>query len=99
MSNIALALLSLPLSSASVERVFSEMNWAKNKARNRLLVEDTKKLLLVKVCLLNVRVHGTKCVPSPSMLGRFDSSIYKGNNNEEIAFVNLNDDDDEHKGG
>lgn len=50
-SKLALALLSLPFSNASVERAFSMFNITKNKLRNRMCTSTAESILRVKYSL------------------------------------------------
>lgn len=58
-ASLALALLSLPFSSASVERIFSQMNVVHSKLRNRLNVRSVEALLQIKYGL---KLQSQTCV-------------------------------------
>ena len=58
LSKFAMKLLSLPHSTAAVERIFSSVNMVKTKARNRLTVNNLKGRLLSKQA---VKKRGSCC--------------------------------------
>lgn len=58
-ASLALALLSLPFSNASVERIFSQMNVVQSKLRNRLSVRSVEALLQIRYRL---KLQGQTCV-------------------------------------
>jgi hypothetical protein len=71
------AVLSLPISNASVERAFSVMGVVKSKLRNRLLIETTAAVLKIRYGLLR---RGETCKnfePPKRMYDLFDNSIYE----------------------
>lgn len=75
-AKFALALLTSPVSNASVERAFSIHNVIKNKLRSRLSLEMLQSLMMVRSTLH--RVHGS-CVkfnPSSTMLKMFNVKMY-----------------------
>ncbi|KYN02588.1 hypothetical protein ALC62_06588 [Cyphomyrmex costatus] len=79
---IALKLLSLPLSNAVVERVFSIINLIKTKIRNRMKVQTLEALLLIRIYFSN---HNICCcrnfLITEKMYDLFNYSIY--DNKEE----------------
>ncbi|KYM96015.1 hypothetical protein ALC62_13334 [Cyphomyrmex costatus] len=79
---IALKLLSLPLSNAVVERVFSIINLIKTKIRNRMKVQTLEALLLIRIYFSN---HNICCCRNflimEKMYDLFNYSIY--HNKEE----------------
>jgi hypothetical protein len=72
-AKLALALLSLPLSNATVERVFSHMSIVKSKLRNRLQVSTVESILTVRYSL---REQGgcSSFAPSDKMISMCSSS-------------------------
>lgn len=75
-SNLALALLSLPFSNASVERAFSIVNVVKDKLRNKLLVKTIDAIVRVRFSVEN-KCHTFR--PTPAMLRKFVSEVvYSG---------------------
>jgi hypothetical protein len=74
--DLVFAALSLPISNAAVERLFSLMNVVKTKLRNRLHVTTAAAILRVRYGLL---LRGQNCstfIPSSDMLKRFNSQMY-----------------------
>ena len=74
LSYVALALLSLPVSNAACERVFSSVHLIKTKQRNRFSTKGVASLITAKEGLSGQCMN---FMPSSDMLKRFDSSIYK----------------------
>lgn len=70
-SDIAKNLLCLPISSADCERIFSQVNIIKTKARNRFKVENVEKMIQVKQGFSEVGCNSF--VPSQEMLKKFNS--------------------------
>lgn len=92
LSEFALRLLSLKISNAVVERIFSIMNATKTKVRSRM----GQSML---VALIRIKVHNsvekqccTSFVPSKQMLNLFDSKIYDFDKKLKIA--NFDDSND-----
>lgn len=69
-----LLLMSLPISNAVVERVFSIMNATKTKVRNRMKTEMLSALLRIKVHLTSKCCNDFVC--TKEMFERFNNSIY-----------------------
>lgn len=73
----ALRVLSLPISNAVVERVFSYMNIVKSKVRNRMGVPLLAAILRIRIHFLSVLgVCCYKFTPTSKMFELFNSSIY-----------------------
>lgn len=75
-SKFALAVLSMPLSNATVERAFSIYSIIKNKLRNRLSLEMLQHLMLVRYSL---KINYKSCVtftPTDAMLKKFTNEMY-----------------------
>ncbi|KYN14500.1 hypothetical protein ALC57_13294, partial [Trachymyrmex cornetzi] len=81
-TKLVLALMSLPFSNASVERIFSIINIIKDKLRNRMSVETADTILRIRSNLPN------GCIafePTEDMLNKFNSeTMYSSNFVEEI---------------
>jgi hAT family C-terminal dimerisation region len=54
LSELALSFLSLPSSTASLERVFSMWSFVHDKSRNRLSTDKSEKLIYIYHCLKNI---------------------------------------------
>lgn len=91
-STLALALLTLPVSNATVERAFSNHNCIKTKLRNKMHVETAEAKMRIRYSL---RRMNTTCVlfkPTREMLRRFTSQIYvssstQGGNEEQFGII------------
>ena len=78
-SDLALAILSTPVSNASVERLFSVMNIVKSKQRNAMSIGMLEAILTVRSYLSNFRQTCTTYEVSDRMLAAFRSDvIYAG---------------------
>ena len=86
LSNLAFTMLSLPVSNAAVERVFSSVNLIKTKLRNKLSTEDVAKLIFVKQSL---KGDCTSFEPSDEILKHFNFHMY-----DNEAVTNLNSESD-----
>lgn len=76
LSNFALRVLTLPVSNAVVERVFSVMNTTKTKLRNRMSMDMLVALIRIKI---HCRVKKMCCInfkPTKEMLNLFNNSMY-----------------------
>ncbi|KYN02291.1 hypothetical protein ALC62_06893 [Cyphomyrmex costatus] len=84
-SKLALALLTVPFSNASVERAFSIVNIVKDKLRNKLEVKTIDAILRVRFLMEN------KCdnfEPTPLMLKKFVSEVvYTGDISDEALNI------------
>ena len=78
LASFAKTLLSLPISNASVERIFSAMNLIKVNRRNRISSQTLANLIMTKEF---VAESGSCCdfVPTASMYNCFNSSMYETN--------------------
>ena len=82
LSSLALSLLSLPYSNASIERIFSQMNVVHSKLRNRLSVRSVDAILQIRYGLALQSLNCSSFVPSNDMLRNFgnkDSTEDEGN--------------------
>ena len=72
----ALSVLSMPISNAVVERVFSVMNVVKHKIRNRMQLKMLNSVVTIRLWL-NCQSKCCKDLdPTPAMLNRFTSDMY-----------------------
>ena len=70
------ALFCLPVSNATVVRLFSVMNVIKTKLRNGFAASMVEALLLVKTGIKRKGQDCTTFVPLPSMFKRFNKDMY-----------------------
>lgn len=81
-SQLALALLSLPFSNAAVERGFSIVNIIKDKLRNKTAIKTADAIMRVRFLLTD---GCTKFEPSPTMLKKFKSEcVYQSDFVDEV---------------
>lgn len=78
MSKLALSLLSLPVSNAAVERVFSQVSLTKTDIRNRMSNETLEALLHVKFGLGRNAGCCKDFKPGREFLSRFNSTVLYG---------------------
>ncbi|KYN09646.1 hypothetical protein ALC57_18166 [Trachymyrmex cornetzi] len=87
---LALALLSLPISNATVERMFSMYNVIKNQIRNRLSLDIMQAILMVRYYL---KIDNISCVnfkPTEAMIKKFNVSMYRKRDTEcFIEFLSI----------
>ncbi|KAK3916154.1 Zinc finger MYM-type protein 1 [Frankliniella fusca] len=81
----ALSLLSLPLSNALVERVFSIMNIVKNKIRNKMSVSMLNAILFLRLWLKAFNKCCTSFEPSDAMVRKFNSRVMYASNSPQTA--------------
>lgn len=76
LSDVALAMLTLPMSNAAVERVFSQVTLTKTDLRNRMGIDTLENVLHVKYGL---RRNGKCCCtdfqPSEAFFEKFTSDV------------------------
>lgn len=75
-SKFALALLTLPVSNASVERAFSIYGTIKNKLRNRLSLKMVQSIMMVRFSLNRDNGSWVKFEPAVEMLKNFNVRMY-----------------------
>lgn len=75
LSKLAMSLLTLPLSNASVERVFSHVTLTKTDLRNRMNLETLENVLFVKFSLWGETQCCKEFVPSDAFLERFTTAV------------------------
>ena len=81
-SKLAVALLCLPFSNASVERAFSMANIVKDKLRNKMSIKTADAIMRVRFSLAEGCVN---FVPTPKMLENFDNEhVYKSDFDTEV---------------
>jgi hypothetical protein len=74
-------MLSLPISKAVVERVFSVMNNVKPKVRNKMKLTTLNAIIITRIYLYSRNICCNNFSPTVSMLNLFDSNIYNENTN------------------
>lgn len=86
-SKFGLALITVPISNASVERAFSIYNIVKNKLRNRLSIEMLQSIMMVRFSLQRNGGSFNICItfnPSKKMLSMFNIKMYDFKNSETL---------------
>lgn len=78
------ALLTLPVSNASVERAFSIYSVIKNKLRNKLSLDVLQSIMMVRFTLQKNYGSCVKFVPSARMLKMFNVNMYDFKNKAQI---------------
>ncbi|KAJ1142118.1 hypothetical protein NDU88_008445 [Pleurodeles waltl] len=72
----AIKMLTLPISNAHVERVFSQMTLLKNDRRNRMGLKLPSNILYIKFGLKRIGIESYSFGPPPELLAKFNSSLY-----------------------
>ena len=85
LARYALSCLSLPVSNACVERVFSQMAAIKAKSRNRMSFPMLEALLRIRTTFSNQGVCCQNMTVTQGMLSRCNSQIYDSKLNEDDA--------------
>jgi hypothetical protein len=89
LSSVVLKMLSLPISKAVVERVFSVMNNVKPKVRNKMKLTTLNAIIITRIYLYSRNICCNNFSPTVSMLNLFDSNIYNENTNNVDISDNL----------
>lgn len=84
LASFALRAITLPVSNAVVERLFSFMNNIKDKKRNKLQLSMLDSLLRLSVHLKTFNKCCTDFEVSRDMLNRFTSNIYENFSSDEL---------------
>ena len=78
-----MSLLAIPVSNASVERVFSQMSLVKSKLRNKMQQRSLENTLHVRAFMQRNGICCNKFTPTQEMLSRFTQYIYCVNADHE----------------
>lgn len=89
----ALKIISLPISNAVVERVFSIMNVTKTKIRNRMGQQMLVALIRIKIHNQVKKICCNTFTPTANMLKEFNTKMYNSDDNPKIA--NLHNEENE----
>lgn len=88
-SSLAVGLLSLPFSNATVERAFSIINIVKDKLRNRLSVTSVDSIMRTRWSLFNNLEGCSSFEPSDQMLQRFNSEKMYETKKENVDIIEI----------
>lgn len=90
LATFALSLLAIPVSNASVERVFSQMNLVKNKLRNRMQHKSLENTLHVRAFMQRSGICCNSFTPTEGMLSQFTKDIYCVDaDNDNIDYIDI----------
>ena len=88
----ALSMLAIPVSNASVERVFSQMNLVKSKIRNRMQQSTLENILHVRAFMQRNSACCHEFTPTQEMLSLFTQDIYNvGTNDENNGYIEIDE--------
>ncbi|XP_047478926.1 uncharacterized protein LOC125032014 [Penaeus chinensis] len=87
LSSLALSLLSLPYSNASIERIFSQMNVVHSKLRNRLSVRSVEAILQIRFGLKLQSLNCSTFVPSNEIIRNFGAKDSAEEANDDIISI------------
>lgn len=87
LSSLALSLLSLPYSNASIERIFSQMNVVHSKLRNRLSVRSVEAILQIRYGLTLQSLNCSTFVPSNEIIRNFGAKDSAEEANDDIISI------------
>lgn len=76
-AKLALSVLSLPLSNATVERIFSHMNVIKSKIRNRINLNLLDSIIRIRNYFHVKRICCQTFIPSKTMYQKFNVGMYE----------------------
>nr|XP_039266528.1 uncharacterized protein LOC120341976 isoform X1 [Styela clava] len=85
------ALLTLPLTNASVEKVFLQMNMIKSKPRNRMGQQLLENILRVRAYMKRNNICCDDFIPSDKMIDAFRADIYKSEVKQELEIEVITD--------
>lgn len=88
----ALKIISLPISNAVVERIFSIMNVTKTKIRNRMGQQMLMALIRIKIHNQVKKICCTSFTPTYNMLKEFNKNMY---DNDNLKIANLHSEENE----
>ncbi|XP_063540742.1 protein FAM200B-like [Cydia strobilella] len=91
-SKFAMALLTLPVSNASVERAFSTYAIIKNKLRNRLSLKMCQNIMMVRFSLQRDYKSCVNFSPTSDMIKNFNVRMYEYNKKSSHEEDDLDDD-------
>ncbi|XP_078521674.1 uncharacterized protein LOC144828067 [Lissotriton helveticus] len=72
----AIKMLTLPISNAHVERVFSQMTLLKNDRRNRMGLKLLSSILYIKFGLKRIAIKSSSFLPPPQLFAQFNRTMY-----------------------
>ena len=84
LAKFAFAMLCLPLSNASVERMFSQMALIKTKLRNRMKQPLLESIMHIRAYMSRNGFCCNKFKPTRDMFRRFDARIYVNMQADEL---------------
>lgn len=79
LADYALNCLSLPISNAEVERIFSQLSLIKNKVRNNLSLKMLDSIIRIRTYFQSKGICCNAFQPSTDMLNSFNSNMYDNN--------------------
>lgn len=85
------ALLTLPLTNASVEKVFQQMNLVKSKPRNRMGQQLLENILRIRAYMKRNSICCDDFVPTEKMIDAFRADIYKSEVKQELEIEVITD--------
>lgn len=86
---LALALLSLPISNATVERAFSVYNVIKSHIRNKLSLDIMQAIMMVRYYLSIDNITCVNFKPTEAMIKKFNVTMYDHKNQKHCDEINL----------
>lgn len=86
---LALALLSLPISNATVEKAFSVYNVIKSHIRNKLSLDIMQAIMMVRYYLSTDNITYVNFKPTEAMIKKFNVTMYDHKNQKHCDEINL----------
>lgn len=78
-----------PISNASVERVFSQMNKVKNKLKNRMQHTSLENTLHIRAYMQRHDICCHKFLPTEEMLAIFNQDIYSSSSDDYDNHIDI----------